>query len=367
MRHVVKYLLFLAILMSGFYMARKFRAPDGVDADALVPPEVGAEHPAFVHGDVETTPARTQLPVAALVDIDKSPARGMVDSGRDGNSFSTDELEIDAEQRTVRRQPTVKSPSKPFIKNSSKSKRNRRDDGFAARERDAERADQRSADQPVDEVRDRGSRPAYDPSYDDPLPDFAEQYQPWLDPLDESEDSEPSSANVSHGEEPLEHTAAADRPAAELSGPRRHEIVAGDTLELLAQRYFGDRDRQLEIYEANRDVLVHPRLLPIGVEISIPASMETAMADVANEGEDGGHANDPWGEAVDEQPVDEAASPVDPEAEADDHGQIDDSADSSPAAEQPSNGAEEAHEATPAEEDATDSDMTDYWSWRSAR
>jgi nucleoid-associated protein YgaU len=51
---------------------------------------------------------------------------------------------------------------------------------------------------------------------------------------------------------------------------RTHKIVDGDTLGALAERYLGSADRRLEIYEANRDVLPSPELLPIGAELKIP-------------------------------------------------------------------------------------------------
>lgn len=50
----------------------------------------------------------------------------------------------------------------------------------------------------------------------------------------------------------------------------RHKIVDGDTLSALAGRYLGSADRYLEIYEANRDVLPSPEILPIGAELRIP-------------------------------------------------------------------------------------------------
>jgi nucleoid-associated protein YgaU len=49
-----------------------------------------------------------------------------------------------------------------------------------------------------------------------------------------------------------------------------HRIVDGDTLSRLAQRYLGSSKRFLEIYEANRDRLQSPDLLPIGLELRIP-------------------------------------------------------------------------------------------------
>ena len=54
-------------------------------------------------------------------------------------------------------------------------------------------------------------------------------------------------------------------------GPKTHTIVDGDTLGDLAARYLGSATRSLEIFEANRDVLSKPELLPIGAELKIPA------------------------------------------------------------------------------------------------
>lgn len=51
-----------------------------------------------------------------------------------------------------------------------------------------------------------------------------------------------------------------------------HRIVDGDTLASLAQRYLGSSQRFREIFEANRDRLLSPDLLPIGAELRIPLS-----------------------------------------------------------------------------------------------
>jgi nucleoid-associated protein YgaU len=52
--------------------------------------------------------------------------------------------------------------------------------------------------------------------------------------------------------------------------PRTHKIIDGDTLAALAQRYLGSTARADEIFEANRNVLSDPELLPIGAELKIP-------------------------------------------------------------------------------------------------
>ncbi|MFI4876673.1 MAG: LysM peptidoglycan-binding domain-containing protein [Blastopirellula sp. JB062] len=62
-----------------------------------------------------------------------------------------------------------------------------------------------------------------------------------------------------------------ERPAQ----PRRsHRLVDGDTLPKLAARYLGDEELAWAIFEANRDVLDDPQLLPLKVEIQIPAASE---------------------------------------------------------------------------------------------
>lgn len=52
---------------------------------------------------------------------------------------------------------------------------------------------------------------------------------------------------------------------------RTHRIVDGDTLRALAERYLGSAERAEEIYQANRHLLPSPEVLPIGVELHIPA------------------------------------------------------------------------------------------------
>ena len=51
---------------------------------------------------------------------------------------------------------------------------------------------------------------------------------------------------------------------------RMHKIEDGDTLPALAERYLGSPRRANDIFNANRDVLSNPDLLPIGVELKIP-------------------------------------------------------------------------------------------------
>jgi nucleoid-associated protein YgaU len=60
------------------------------------------------------------------------------------------------------------------------------------------------------------------------------------------------------------------QPAATREKPVVHKIRDGDTLSALAQRYLGSPARAVEIFDANREVLSNPELLPIGAELKIP-------------------------------------------------------------------------------------------------
>ena len=60
------------------------------------------------------------------------------------------------------------------------------------------------------------------------------------------------------------------RPTRPQGKPRPYRIRDGDTLERIAERLLGDRERAAEIFEANREVLSRPDLLPLGVTIQLP-------------------------------------------------------------------------------------------------
>ena len=68
------------------------------------------------------------------------------------------------------------------------------------------------------------------------------------------------------------HSISLSLPATPRTGEpvRTHKIVDGDTLQTLAERYLGSAEHWMEIYEANRDVLTSPRILPIAVKLKIP-------------------------------------------------------------------------------------------------
>jgi phage tail protein X len=57
--------------------------------------------------------------------------------------------------------------------------------------------------------------------------------------------------------------------------PRPYRLRDGDTLEKIAERLLGDRSRAAEIFEANRNVISQPDLLPVGVTIMLPPRQST--------------------------------------------------------------------------------------------
>jgi len=49
-----------------------------------------------------------------------------------------------------------------------------------------------------------------------------------------------------------------------------HEVVKGDTLSKIAEKYYGDSSLYPQIFEANKDVLKDPNVIQIGQKLRIP-------------------------------------------------------------------------------------------------
>jgi nucleoid-associated protein YgaU len=52
--------------------------------------------------------------------------------------------------------------------------------------------------------------------------------------------------------------------------PAKVRVAPGETLETLAQRFYGDRSMASRLYEANRDLLRNPALVVPGMELRLP-------------------------------------------------------------------------------------------------
>jgi nucleoid-associated protein YgaU len=103
---------------------------------------------------------------------------------------------------------------------------------------------------------------------------------PWAMP-DEIAADEPPPRLARSYPEPFSTPGGWDHPAAPTPlgrpavrrGVLTHRIIDGDTLRNVAERYLGSADRYVEVYQANRDVLESPDVLPIGAELTIPPSV----------------------------------------------------------------------------------------------
>ncbi len=49
-----------------------------------------------------------------------------------------------------------------------------------------------------------------------------------------------------------------------------HEVVKGDTLWKIAEKYYGDGNLYMNIFEANKDILKDPNMIKIGQKLRIP-------------------------------------------------------------------------------------------------
>jgi nucleoid-associated protein YgaU len=59
-------------------------------------------------------------------------------------------------------------------------------------------------------------------------------------------------------------------PEEERTTERIYEVVAGDTLGAIAQRFYGNAGKYMKIFEANRDILDNPDLIKVGQRLRIP-------------------------------------------------------------------------------------------------
>jgi len=60
-------------------------------------------------------------------------------------------------------------------------------------------------------------------------------------------------------------------PAPEpVSAERFYEVVAGDTLGAISQKYYGKASQYMKIFEANRNILDNPDLIKVGQKLKIP-------------------------------------------------------------------------------------------------
>ena len=62
-------------------------------------------------------------------------------------------------------------------------------------------------------------------------------------------------------------------PAGGAQAPgRTYTVQAGDTLSKISKQFYGDANRYMTIFEANRDILKDPNLIKVGQVLKVPAA-----------------------------------------------------------------------------------------------
>ncbi len=329
MNDLAKYFLAIAVIGTGFYTAQQYRRPQRCPmCDAAVTREATAESASADSRRSSQASTAEALPVAALTDIDRVPRLGPDRAAAQGkpadalagantipkpptlradkpaaDSMSTETEPgkspvTDSAKQDIRKEAGEKSkpsPRKPDKKASTArphaSEQHRADTG------EKSRPDTRAAET-WNSTR-QESTPAmtgtteWGQNGDAVPPDFAREYEPHF------RQNEPYARVAEHGADrtstpqtkPKPRTDSRPSPATEsqttcqqsgATASRRHRIAEGDTLRRLAEKYLGNPERYLDIFQANSDVLFDPRLLPIGVEIVIP-DRTTAVAKAASD------------------------------------------------------------------------------------
>lgn len=64
--------------------------------------------------------------------------------------------------------------------------------------------------------------------------------------------------------------AAGATAAAATAGDRIHMVAKGDTLSALAKKYYGDGNKYMKIFDANKDQLKDPDKIQVGQKLRIP-------------------------------------------------------------------------------------------------
>jgi len=63
---------------------------------------------------------------------------------------------------------------------------------------------------------------------------------------------------------------AVDPSIAPPPEPRTHKVQAGDTLSKIAKQFYGDANKYMKIFEANKDQLKDPNQIKVGQVLKIP-------------------------------------------------------------------------------------------------
>jgi nucleoid-associated protein YgaU len=79
------------------------------------------------------------------------------------------------------------------------------------------------------------------------------------------------------------HPTASVPAAAEPAGEQKHTVREGETLFSLAERYYGSKDRFIDLFQRNRDTIASPDELTPGTVLVVPAARVKEAKEPANE------------------------------------------------------------------------------------
>jgi len=299
MRNLVKYFLVLAVMGGGFYAAQQHRRPSGgTDREAMADRQLAGR------AADEATPTRAEpapsapLPVAALADVDRVPLVGSdrLDASADTRKAKpagvTHQPTLRAEQPAVPAPATdstkkdgpeaAKSESSQQIEDKPQPKKQNPKRAAAAKPQGQEKDEAHDQEQKKELDGTQGKNEDKHRDKNFVPPELASEYRPRGERAEVGKEAtsrpeDPPARQETASEKPVVAQAKskpkAKKPAPEAASetaPRRHRIAEGDTLTGLAEKYLGSRERYLDLFQANTDVLFDARLIPIGVEIVIP-------------------------------------------------------------------------------------------------
>jgi len=347
MNDLAKYFLAIAVIGTGFYTAQQYRRPQRCPmCDAAVTRGATAESASANSQRSSQAGTAEALPVAALTDVDRVPLLGPDRAAAQGKP-----ADAHAGANTISKPPTLRAdkpaadstttePGKSPVTDSAKqdikketsakpkpSPRKPDKKTSTARTHAAEqhRAGAGEKARPDTWAAESGnstwqeSTPAMTGSSewaqngDAVPPEFAREYEPHFRQNEPYDRVAEQGADRTSTRQTKSKPRADSRPSpatesqstcqqADAAASRRHRIAEGDTLRRLAEKYLGNPERYLDIFQANSDVLFDPRLIPIGVEIVIP-DRTTAVAKAASgptpaaaapERDDGSNQGDMW-------------------------------------------------------------------------
>jgi len=69
---------------------------------------------------------------------------------------------------------------------------------------------------------------------------------------------------------PAAAAAAASAAGASSAAARTYTVQAGDSLSKISKQFYGDANKYMKIFEANKDKLTDPNKVNVGTELRIP-------------------------------------------------------------------------------------------------